>query len=229
MKLCNIFLTAAVFLSVGIVFAVAEETADGEIRGETAQAIDGQSAINDKDASPRSASASRDLPITLSQYRDSVKTDSGRTAYLAGAEYKYNGIKTALTQASSAYRTDEERQVYDFAVPFDNSVIKEIGFTERNDNSRVSGSDGSSASPRGAYQTSDNEAYSTILVFEKKILKDDFNRPQIMSGGFQGDNLKEEKKVAASPLSTPLMLLLFTFTFYILIVVATTVGIKIKE
>lgn len=235
MKLCNIFLTAAVFLSVGIVFAVAEETADGEIRGETAQTVGSQSATSDKDASapPRNASEHGDLAVTLPQYRDSVKTNGGRAAYLAGTDY--NGIKTALAQASGTYRTEEKRQVYDFAVPFNNSVTKDIGVTERNDSNRVSSpAEADAGKPTrmsettsDSYQTTDKG--SAILTFEKKAFKDDFNRPQIMSGGFKGDNLKEEEKVTASPLSTPLTMLLFMFALFIIIILATTVGIKLKD
>jgi hypothetical protein len=227
MKLCNIFLTAAVFLSVGIVFAVAEETADGEIRGETAQTVGSQSATNDKDASTRSASAPCDLTITLSQYRAGARTEGGRPAYMAGIDH--DAINTALRQASdTSYRTDEERQVYDFAIPFNNRVTKDIGVTERNDINRVSGPAGAEAGRTDSFQSSENGAYS-ILAFEKKVMKDGFNRPQIMSGGFNSDNLKEEEKVTSSPLSTPLMMLLFMFAFYIIMVLATTVGIKLKD
>ena len=208
MKFCNIFLAVAVFLSVGIAFAVAEEPIDGEPGRETVQ------------------TSGSDQVITLSRYRDIAGTESRWTSYSAGK--KHVDIKALLETTFAPYRTDDELQVYEFAISFDNSITKTIGVTERNDSYQPSvfpdaGAESSDGSP-----SSDNGAYA-ILVYEKKVFRDGMNRPKTMSGGFYGDNIKEEDDVSKSPLSTPILLLVFMLTFCIILIISTTVGIKLND
>ena len=229
MRLHIFFLSAAVFLFVGIVFAVAEESTDKENR-ETAQTV-GSPSVNNRNAFPQpfhDASRSKNLTITLSQYRDSAKTESGRA--LDTPAIRLNDSNAALSKTSASYHTDFENapHVYDFAVPSDDSVLKEIGITERNDSDRASSSTEVASEETAAYQISDNGA-SSNLVFEKKAFKNGLNRPKIISGGFKSDNFEIEKDVTANPLSIPFMILALALTFFVFVIIFTMNGVNLDN
>jgi hypothetical protein len=228
MRLRNFFLAAAIFLSAGMVSAVAEEPAEGETRRETTHASGSRANENGQKAFTRSVPDTPDSSILtdiLPQYSVIAGTEDGRSRFPIG---NYYNDETPSTDEAPAFRRDDvERHVYDFASPFDNSILNGLGFTGRKDSETESDLPEANAEQPDAFQLSDNGAYS-ILVFEKKVFRNDQNRPKIMSGGVYDRDIQEEE-VSSSPLSTPILMLITMITFCIILVIATTVGLKLKD
>ena len=133
----------------------------------------------------------------------------------------------AETTAPRANRVADEDMlsVYDFSIPFNESIPEEIGFTERSD-----GDDENEPGflrdefkePKDS-QSPDNGLYSS-LVFNKKAFLNSPNTFNILFGGAYGKSFKEKTDEAGISFSTPLALFFLVLGAGIILVMYTSAG-----
>lgn len=226
MKICNILLAVALFLSVGIIVAVAEEPADEDTRRDDIYTFGNSTAVKGKNAFTQyfyNTPRSNPLTITLPLYKGIAETESGRSLYSVE-----NRFTISNANADEASYADNEMHVYDFDSSFDDSVMEKIGFIGRYVKDNVPDPFLVNARAPEGFQSLDNGTYA-VLAFDKKVSKDSQNRPKIMSDGSYLGDYKETQDYSASPYSAPMSLLLLLICFCIILVMHTTTEVKWKD
>ena len=121
---------------------------------------------------------------------------------------------------------DEDRfPVYDFSIPFPESIPEEIGYTEgheSDDEYELSFLKDEFKENKDS-QLSDNGLY-TSLVFSKKAFLNSPNSAQILFGGAYDKGFKKKDDTAGISFSTPLALFFFTLGVLIVLVMFTSTG-----
>lgn len=242
MKLRNILLPAVLFLFAGIASAAAEDPADEDARRETiytpgAAAVpevgntyvlyfldtagddslstglfryDGADATEDisyadgyekngADAAIHDGSASDD---------DSSRSDAGEDP---------GNVETAGLAASIAPGGDG-LHAYDFAVPYDNSITSEIGYTGREDSAEEPDSAVTEPAVSENSRVSDKGSQS-ILAFEKNAFKNGQIKAQFIASTSRLEDSEEESELLS--LSLPIALLLAGVVIGIVVVIHT--------
>ena len=229
MKLRNCFLTA-VFFSVGIAFAIAEDAVDEDTFRETTYSFDNFTTAGSlKDYSLsfcKTAGDNTDGSISLET--DGIAgTGSWRTDYTI--DYKNNGISPASHADSTPAAPDpnESSRIYDLSVSFYDSVTEEIGFTAHGDvENPLVFSDVKPETPNNS-QLPNQETFS-LLSFDKKIFTSAHNWGQILSGGYYYEGEEEESAflILSSMITIPFALLSVVLGTGFLLIMFTSTGNK---
>ena len=231
MKLRIFLLLAALVLFAGSGFVVAEEPFDEDTRRETIYFLGNPVASQDDYFFTRffsNPAKNGILSETVPQYGGVDLIESETASYFHKADQKGNDTNTEVHEDSTTHRTEDKNSVYEFANSFQSSITEKIGVMKQNDTIVILDSREDDAEASDEFQSSDNGTYSS-LVFDKKTIRNDPNRPKFISGSAYTGDFKEEDLFLHSPLSAPITLLIFMFGFCIVLIMATTVGIKLKD
>ena len=200
MKLRRILPAAALFLSFGIAFAVAEEPFNEDSREELTYSF-GEAAA--------SAGKNNAMSTTLLQYAEASDPGNGWPDTVA---YQNDG---------SAATVDDAPRYYDFSFPFDEGVTEKIGFVGfLDDDGEIVLSPGGAAAGNPPL---DKTTYS-ILYFEKKAYRNAPDTVRIMSERSLSEDPEkdEDEELLIAPLSGPFSLLVLILGFGIVVVTYTS-------
>ena len=216
MKLHNLLLASALFLSAGIASALDETPADEET-------IHSFTFSTNNDTYYWQTSGNNTLSVTLMQYKGDAENEKGWTYYAVG--YNKDGIawEQALTldntgitgveitgdekNALPQYR-EGEFDAYRFDVSFNNEDIEKIGIKGRNGsgNQVVYSADNDQATNKTHFSDKDTE---TVLFFGKN----QFSNGQIAAVITAGGSYREEGGTFGQPLPAPVVTLLIALGF----------------
>ncbi len=188
MKLRNCFLTA-VFFSVGMAFAIAEEAVDEDTFWETTYTLDRSGAAETINAYTLSFSKT-----TWNKTGDSTQLApngideprNGRNDYTTG--YKNDGADMAFQGDSDSDAPDpnESRNIYNLSNSFYDSIPEEIGFTARDDVENPLVFTDIIAEEPNDMQLPNQETFS-LLFFDKNMFTSAHNWGQILSESYYYD------------------------------------------
>lgn len=248
MKLRNIFF-AAVFLSVGIAFAVAEEPADEDTLRETTYTFGNSVADEAEETYPLSfnkiaENESGDMPL----FECNGLAGTGRNDYTV--DYNHDGMSPTFQEPSTPAKAQappspagrslsndntaaqttspdlgkrKSLPVYDFSVSFYDSITDRIGFTALEGRGNPLVFSEVIATETDSPQMPDNKVYS-FLSFEKKLFTNEQNGAKILPGGSNIGNKTEENAffTFSSTIAVPFAALSLILCVGFLIVVFTS-------
>lgn len=249
---------AALFLSFGIAFAIAMEPADERTRRDTIYPFRNPTPPERNNIFARyffDNDGNNTLTIILNPYIGITETEKVQSLYSAGyiskskprnssdEDVPLSDVKTPQSDDGSGQAETETAApagnrvvdedcfpVYDFSIPFDESITEEIGFTglyDSDDENELGFLRNEDKDPDDSQQ-SENGPYS-FLVFEKKAFHNSPNRGQILFGG---DYKKKFKKIDGDddensvPFALPLSMLFLAIGTGILLTMFTSTGKK---
>ena len=250
MNLRNV-LFPAVFFSLGIAFAVAEEPADENTRRETTYLFGDVTTAEGTSTYARFFYDSAEYDASdMTRFGDgSARSENGRNDYSDG--YKKDDIiprihaasysgdappprppaesdsatnATAPQTASSDSDGSKALRFYDFSISFDDCVSEEIGLTRRNDGDEPLFPFEVVVKPPDISLLSDN-AYS-FFAFEKNTFTAEQNRAQLLSGNSYTKNDNEESifDIISSLFSIPFALVSIAVCSGLILVGFTSAG-----
>ena len=229
MKLRNYFLTA-VFFSVGIASAFAEEAVDEDTFRETTYTFDNSIAgggLNAYSLSFSKTAGNTPDDSTMFERDGATDTGSGRNDY--STDYKNDGISSTYHEDSASTAPDENKslRVYDLSTSFYDAVTEEIGFTAHGDvKNPLVFSDVMVQAPNKS-QLPNQETFS-LLSFDKRMFTSAHNWGQILSGGYyyEGDEEENAFLLFSSMITIPFACLSITFGVGVLLIMYTSTGSK---
>lgn len=253
MRLRNIFPAAAFFLTLGAAFAFALEPADDNTRRETIYPFRYPTSAESNNIFVQyffDKTGNNTLTIKLIPYKsiteaedawsfhtsehvfnNSTNTPSNEDLPLSDDRMSQSDTGSILTEAEAsapaAKRVVDEDTlpVYDFSIPFDDSIPEEMGFTESQDSDDEDelGFLKDEFKKSRDSQLSDNGLYSS-LVFNKKAYLNSPNSTHILFGGDYGKSFQEKSDEAGISFSTPVALFFLTLGAGIVLVMYTATG-----
>lgn len=221
MKLRKTFY-AAVFFSVGIAFALAEEPVVEDTFTETTYSS----------GYPVATDATKTYPLF---FYNTAGNESGNVlpfdiAEMGGGgndyavDYKNDGTGLTPQPATSGIDgKDESQRIYDLSVSFYDSITDKIGFTAQDDRGNPLYFAEIIPESTDESQISDNELNS-FLSFDKKVFTNSRSGAQAISKYYYIGTEKEEDPIIllSTMLAIPFALLCFTLCAGLLLIVFTT-------
>ena len=224
MKLRNCFFTA-VFFSVGITFALAEEPVDEDTFRETTYTFNNSTAANSLNADAltfwKSAGSEADNS-TLFESNRIAGNGNGGNDYTIGYRNDVQSPSGHEVSTTAAPAGNESLRVYDFSKSFYDSVTEDIGFTARSDlDNPLDFSEVFVEAPTNTPLPT-QETFS-LLAFDRKVFTSAHNWGQILSGGYYYEEEEENAFFQFSSMITiPFTILVITLALGFLLVLHTS-------
>ena len=229
MKLRNCFLTA-VFFSVGIAFAIAEETVDEDTFRETTYTFDNSSTaerFNAYNLSFSKSARNKAADSTRLESNGVDETGSGGNAYAIGYKNDDANLISEGNSDTTAPDKNNSPNVYDLSISFYDSIPEEIGITARADVENPLVFTDIIAEAPNNIQLPPQETFA-LLFFDKNVFTSAHNWGQILSESYYYNVVEEDNAFVlfGSMITIPFACLSVTLALGYLLIIYTSGGHK---
>ena len=222
----------AVFFSVGIAFAIAEEPVDEDMFRETTYTFDISGAaerFNTYNLSFSKTTGTKAGDATLLEANGFDEAGSGRNDYTTGHENDGGSLTFQEDSASVAPDRNELRNIYDLSVSSYDSIPEGIGFIAHKDvDNPLVFTDIIAEAPNN-FQLPNQETIS-LLSFDRNVFTRARNWGQILSGYYYEVGKKENELVLfGSMITIPFACLTVALGVGFLLIMFTSIGNKTND